>query len=126
MKSRVTDRSIYVSSGLFIVASVAASAVLGVFKLDLPVRILIGLLPASLLVFQVILLFRYTIEQDEVQKRIILEGLAIAFAIALPIIFTIGSIMKAGVNLPLGLMDGVYFLEGALLIGYAIAYRRYQ
>ena len=126
MKSRVTDRAIYISSGLFIVASVVASAVLRVFTLGLPVRILIGLVPVSLLVFQVILLFRYTIEQDEVQKRIILEGLAIAFAIALPIIFTIGSIMKAGVSLPLGFMDGVYFLEAALLIGYAIAYRRYQ
>jgi hypothetical protein len=34
--------------------------------------------------------------------------------------------MRAGVVLPFGFMDSGYFMEIALLIGYTIAYRRYQ
>ena len=126
VKHRVTDKSIYVVSGLIALSWIAASVLLGVLKLGLAIRILIGLVPVSLLVYQIILGFRYARGQDEVQKRIILEGLALAFAIALPLIFLIGFIIKAGVNLPFGFMDSGYLMEVTLLIGYAIAYRRYQ
>ena len=126
MKARVTDKSIYVVSALVAFSWVAASILLEMVKIQLAFRVLIGLIPVCLLVFQIILAFRYALGQDEVQKRIILEALAIAFAIALPLIFLIGFIIKAGVNLPLGLMDAGYFLEIALLIGYVVAYRRYQ
>jgi hypothetical protein len=126
MKSKVTDKSIYIAAALVAVSWVAASILLEIMKVGLVIRILIGLVPVSLLVFQIILAFRYARGQDEVQKRIILEGLAIGFSIALPIIFLIGFIIKAGVSLPFGFMDGGYFMEIALLIGYAIAYGRYQ
>ena len=126
MKHRVTDKSIYIVAGLIAISWVGASVLLQIIEAGLPVRILIGLVPVSLLVLQIILSFRYTLGQDEVQKRIILEGLAIAFSVALPVIFLIGFMIKAGVNLPFGFMDSGYFLEVALLIGYAIAYRRYQ
>lgn len=126
MKNRVTDRSIYIVAGLIVVAWVSASVLLQVLKIGLAVRILIGLVPVGLLVYQIFLCFRYALGQDEVQKRIILEGLAIAFSIALPVIFLIGFIMKAGINLPFAFMDSGYFMEAALLIGYGIAYRRYQ
>ena len=126
MKHRVTDKSIYIVAGLIAISWVGASVLLQIIEAGLPVRILIGLVPVSLLTLQIILSFRYTKGQDEVQKRIILEGLAIAFSVALPVIFLIGFMIKAGVNLPFGFMDSGYFLEVALLIGYAIAYRRYQ
>ncbi len=126
MKSRVTDKSIYVVSALVAFSWVAASILLQLVQIGLAVRVLIGLLPVCLLIYQIILAFRYALGQDEVQKTIILEGLAIAFAVALPVIFLIGFIIKAGVRLPLGLMDAGYFLEIALLIGYVLAYRRYQ
>ena len=126
MKHNVTDRSIYIVAGLIAVFWVGASVLLNMLKIGLAVRILIGLVPVSLLVFQIILCFRYALGQDEVQKSIILEGLAIAFSISLPVIFLIGFIMKAGINLPFTFMDSGYFMEIALLIGYAIAYRRYQ
>jgi len=126
MKHRVTDKSIYIVAGLIAISWVGASVLLQIIEAGLPVRILVGLVPVSLLTLQIILSFRYTLGQDEVQKRIILEGLAIAFSVALPVIFLIGFMIKAGVNLPFGFMDSGYFLEVALLIGYAIAYRRYQ
>src|SRR3990172_537212 len=126
MKHRVTDKSIYIVAGLIAMSWVAASVLLQIIEAGLPVRILIGLVPVSLLVLQIILSFRYTLGQDEVQGRIILEGLAIAFSVALPVIFLIGFMIKAGVDLPFGFMDSGYFLEVALLIGYAIAYRRYR
>lgn len=126
MKHRVTDKSIYIIAGMVAISWVAASILLAILKMGLVVRILIGLVPVSLLIFQIILAFHYARGQDEVQKKIILEGLAIAFSIALPAIFLIGFIIKAGINLPFGFMDSGYFMEVALLIGYAIAYRRYQ
>ena len=126
MKRPVTDRSIYVVSALVAVSWVAASVLLGILEVGLGIRILIGLVPVGLLVFQIILALRYALGQDEVQKRIILEGLAIAFSVAPPVIFLIGFIMKAGVNMPFEFMDGGYFMEVALLVGYVIAYRRYQ
>ena len=126
MKHRVTDKSIYIVAGLIAISWVGASVLLQIIEAGLPVRILVGLVPVSLLTLQIILSFRYTLGQDEVQKRIILEGLSIAFSVALPVIFLIGFMIKAGVNLPFGFRDSGYFLEVALLIGYAIAYRRYQ
>ena len=126
MKYGITDKSLYVVAGLVAFCWVAASVLLEILNIGLVFRIFIGLVPVCLLAFQIILAFRYIRTQDEVQKRIILEGLAIAFAIALPAIFLIGFIIKAGISLPFGLMDGGYFMEAALLIGYAIAYRRYQ
>ena len=126
MKKGVTDRSIYIVALLIIIAWVGASVLLETLKTGLAIRILIGLVPVGLLIFQIILSFRYALGQDEVQKRIILEGLAIAFSIALPVIFLIGFIMKAGIQLPFSFMDSGYFMEVALLIGYAVAYRRYQ
>lgn len=126
METKVTDKSIYIIAALIAISWVAASVLLEILKVGLFVRILIGLVPVGLLVLQIILAFRYALGQDEVQRRIILEGLAIAFSIALPVIFLIGFIMKAGIILPFGFMDSGYFMELALLIGYAIAYRRYQ
>lgn len=126
MKNRVTDRSIYIVAGLIAITWVGASILLEILKMGLLLRVLIGLVPVSLLIYQIILCFRYALGQDEVQKRIILEGLAIAFSISLPVIFLIGFIMKAGIRLPFTFMDSGYFMEIALLIGYAIAYRRYQ
>ncbi len=126
MKQKVSDRSIYIVAGLIVVAWVAASALLKILDVGLAVKLLIALVPVALLVYQIVLAIRYTSGQDEVQKRIILEGLGIAFVIALPVIFLVGFIIKAGVNLPLGFIDSGYFMEVALLIGYAVAYRRYQ
>jgi hypothetical protein len=126
MKQRVTDRSIYWVSALIALSWVAASVLLELLKPSLAIRILIGVVPVGILIFQIKLCFRYALGQDEVQRKIILEGLAIAFAITLPVIFLIGFIIKAGVSLPFGFMDSGYLLEVALVIGYAWAYRRYQ
>jgi hypothetical protein len=125
MTRRVSDRSILVVSLLIAIAWMLASIPEEFLHISVPVRILIGLVPVSLLVFQIILAYRYAMGQDEVQKRIILEGVTIAFSVALPVIFLLGFVMEAGVRLPLTFMDSGYFLEIALLIGYAIAYRRY-
>jgi hypothetical protein len=82
--------------------------------------------PVGILVYQIMLCYRYLKSQDEVQKKILLDGLAIGFSVALPMIFLIGFLMEAGVSLPFKFMDGGYFLEVALLLGYTIAWRRYQ
>jgi hypothetical protein len=126
VKHTVSDKSIYIVSGLFALVLVAAVVLLEIVKVNLAIRILIGLVPVGVLVYQIILCFRYTLEQDEVQRRIILEGLAISFAISLVAIFLIGFLMKAGVNMPFQFIYSGYLLEIALIAGYLIAYRRYQ
>ena len=127
MEKRVTDRSVYIASALFAVSWPVATALLAIFKdINLGWRILIGLVPVCLMVYLIVLCFRYGVWQDEVQKRIILEGLAIAFAVALPVIFLVGVLMTAGVKMPFKFIDSIYFMDVAFLIGYTIAYRRYQ
>ena len=126
MKARVSDKSIYMVSVLMAIAWAAAAILLKILDASLAIRVAIGLVPAGLLVYQIYLCYRYTVGQDEVQKRIILEGLAIAFSIVLPVIFILGFIMKAGIKLPFEFIDSGYFMEISLLIGYSIAYRRYQ
>ncbi len=126
MKYRVRDRHIFIISALVALAWVGASVALKLLSTGLPVRLLIGLLPVILLVFQIILAYRYSLGQDEVMRKINLEGLSTAFIIGLPVIFLIGFMMQAGISLPLSFMDGGYILEVAFLIGYVIAYRRYQ
>jgi hypothetical protein len=126
MKRGVTSRSIYIVAGLIMLSWILASVLLAVLTVGLAVRILIGLVPVALLVLQIVLAYYYAKGQDEVQRRIILEGVTIAFLITLPVIFLIGFIMKAGVNLPFGFIDSGYFMEVALIIGYAVAFRRYQ
>ena len=126
MKQNATERWIYIVAGLIVVSWVTASVLLQILDVGLAVRLLIGVVPVALLLVQIFLAFRYTIGQDEVQRRIILEGLAIAFVVALPVIFLVGFVIKAGINLPLGFIDAGYFMEVALLVGYALAYRRYR
>ncbi|PPD58039.1 hypothetical protein [Dehalogenimonas etheniformans] len=126
MKNRVTDKAIYLTAVAMAIAWVFAATLLGILHTNLAVRILIGMVPVAVLVYQVWLCFRYTLGQDEVQKRIILEGLSIAFMIALPVIFFVGFLMEAGVSLPFRFIDAGYFLEVMLVIGYTIAWRHYQ
>ena len=125
MGKKVTDKSIYIVSALIAISWLVAAVLLRILNVGLGARILIALVPVSILVYQIILCYRYAMGQDEVQKRIILEGLAVAFSVALPIIFLLGFLMEAGVKMPFKFMDAGYFLEVGLLIGYAIAWRRY-
>ncbi len=126
MGKRVTDRMIYVVSALIVVSWPVAAFLLAVVKIGLAFRILIALVPVGILIWQIVLCYRYLQGQDEVQKRILLNGLAIGFAGALPIIFLLGFLMEAGIKLPFRFMDAGYFLEVALLVGYAVAWKRYQ
>ena len=126
MEKRVTDRTIYIVSAMIAVSWPVAAVLLGILKIGLGLRVLIALVPVSILVYQIILCYRYLQGQDEVQMRILLDGLAIGFSGALPVIFFIGFLMEAGVKLPFRFMDGGYFLEVALLLGYTVAWRRYQ
>ena len=126
MKGTVKDSQIYLASALVGISWIAAAVGLALLHAALVWRLLIGLVPMACLAWQLYLAFRYTQNQDEVMKRITLEALSISFLIALPLIFLIGYIMKAGVGLPLSFMDTGYVLEVTLMIGYLIAYRRYR
>ena len=80
-------------------------------KIGLRIRILIAIVPVSILIWQIVLCYRYLQRQDEVQKRILFNKLAVGFVGALPIIFMIGFLMEAGTKLPFQSMAAGYFLE---------------
>ena len=126
MGKRVTDKTIYIVSAMIAVSWPVASLLLGILKVGLGIRILIAIVPVSILTWQIVLCYRYLQGQDEVQIRILLTRLANGFAGALPVIFLLGFLMEAGIKLPFRFMDAGYFLEVALLIGYTIAWKRYQ
>ena len=125
VQKRVSDRAIYIVSVLMALAWIVVAVVLAFPSIPLVVRMLVALLPVGVLVYQIIQAYRYAQGQDEVQKSILLNGLAIGFSVALPVIFLVGFLMEAGVSMPFKFIDGGYFLEVALLLGYAIAWRRY-
>jgi hypothetical protein len=125
MPKKVTDKSIFIVSALIALSWPIATLLLTFLNVNLGVKILIALVPVSILTYQIILAYRYRTGQDEVQQRIISEGLAIGFSVALPVIFLLGFLMEAGVNMPFKFMDAGYFLEVAFVLGYAVAWRRY-
>src|SRR5450830_1463987 len=100
MGKRVTDKTIYIVSAMIAVSWLVASLLLGILKIGLGIRILIAIVPVSILTWQIVLCYRYLQGQDEVQIRILLTGLAIGFAGALPVIFLLGFLMEAGIKLP--------------------------
>jgi hypothetical protein len=126
MKGTVKDSQIYWASAFLSLSWILAAVALALLHVALIWRLLIALVPMLCLAWQLYLAFRYTQNQDEVMKRITLEALSISFLIALPLIFLVGYIMKAGVSMPLSFMDAGYALEVTLMISYLIAYRRYR
>ena len=126
MKFKVKDKHIYLVGALMALSWVGATVALVLLNVGLPVRLLIGLVPVATLVLLMRFAFRYAQQQDEVMRHITMESLTVAFSAGIVIIFLLGFMMKAGVPLHLDLMDGGYILEASFVVGYIIAYRRYQ
>ncbi len=90
-----------------------------------PVRIALALTPPVIWAFCLIFLLRSIRLLDELQQRIHLEALAIAFPSVAVAIFACEYLRKAGF-IPYLMPDHVLMIMmGVLLIGYLIAWRRY-
>lgn len=95
-------------------------------ELTPPVRIGLSLVPPIIYVFVLVFLLRLLRSLDEFLQRIHLEALAIAFTALAVAILTCEYLRKAGVISNLKPDYVLVMMMAVLLIGYLIAWRRYQ
>ena len=94
-----------------------------------PLRIFVALLPVPFFVFLFVVQVRYLRGVDEMQQRIQLEALAIAFPAILLLLLTLGLLQVAGVAIPQEDWSyrHIWIIALALYaVGVAFAKRRYQ
>ena len=90
-------RSCLVSAGLAFVTYFGVRLLLENTALAGPLRIVVALLPVPFFVFFLLTEVRYMRNLDELQRRIQLEALAIAFPVVLLLLMTLGLLQVAGV-----------------------------
>ncbi|MCI0391016.1 MAG: hypothetical protein MOB07_19905 [Acidobacteria bacterium] len=112
--------------GLLITSVIVITWLLKTRHLSAPVRVVLALIPPIIWAFTIIFLLRLVRLLDELQRRIHLEALAIAFPSTGVEIITCEYLRKAGFIAYL-MPDHVLMILMALwIIGYLIARRRYQ
>jgi len=115
-------------AGPWLLAWLASRAMLMTLSLTPTLTVAVSLLP---LPFFLVFLWRFMHHMrhsDELQRRIQLEALAIAFPMTVVMLMTAGLLQTAGID-PTGgwSLTGIWMYAGALyLIGRAIAQRRYS
>lgn len=117
-----------IAAFLWLLAYFVARAVLKDSAASTWVRVLVALLPVPFFVATLLLFVRGIRGMDELQRRIQLEALAIAFPVTMVFLMTLGLLQRAIV---LPFEDWSYlhvwaFLPAFYFGGIAIASRRYQ
>ena len=123
IKASKGDWTVFASILGFVLAYFGARAILKIEGLSPVLRFLAAMVPAPAFLLFIWAMVRGVRQADELQRRIQLEALAVAWPLAVGIVMTISLLQKAGflqwepmwVYLPL-----TYFL------GLALAQRRYQ
>lgn len=117
----------FIISMAALIASIAGITwVLETQELAMPVRIGLSLVPPIIYVFGLVFLLRLLRRLDEFLQRIHLEALAIAFTALAVGILTCEYLRKAGVISNLKPDYVLVMMMAVLVIGYLIAWRRYQ
>jgi len=90
-------RSCLVSAGLAFVTYFGVRLLLENIALAGPLRVVVALVPVPFFVYFLLTEVRYMRNLDELQRRIQLEALAIAFPVVLLLLMTLGLLQVAGV-----------------------------
>lgn len=96
---------LHLLAALTLVAVAAVSWSLDHLAIDRPARVALALLPVALWGAAILLLVRAMRALDELQRRIHLEALGIAFPAALMLGMTVEYLQKAGIARDLGVGD---------------------
>ena len=96
-RSLPNRRSCLMSAGLAFVTYFGVRLLLENTALAGPLRIVVALLPVPFFVYFLLTEVRYMRNLDELQRRIQLEALAIAFPVVLLLLMTLGLLQVAGV-----------------------------
>ncbi|HYP27247.1 MAG TPA: hypothetical protein VE262_11060 [Blastocatellia bacterium] len=115
-----------VSVAALIVSVIGITWFLETRELERPSRIALAMAPPVIYVFSLVFLLRLLRNVDEFLKRIHLEALAIAFTALAVAIITCEYLRKAGVISLLKPDHVLMMMMVVLLVGYLIAWRRYQ
>ena len=129
VRSRFSRRSCRASALLAVAVYFGALMLLRGGLLEGPLRIFVAMLPVPFFVFLLVAQVRYLRQLDEMQQRIQLEALAIAFPAVLLLLLTLGLLQAAGVAIPQE--DWSYrhiwiFALAFYAVGVTVARRRYQ
>ncbi len=127
LSARLSQHSELLLGILFGVAYIAAR---GLLELSLapPLAVAVALFPVPLFALWLLALIRSLRQLDELQQRIQLEAVAVAFLLALLLVMTLGLLELA---VPLSPDDWSYrhvwaFLPIFYLLGLTLAHRRYR
>jgi hypothetical protein len=115
-----------ISIGILLVSVFAVSWVLETQEMSKAARVAIALVPPAIYVFNLIYLLRLISNLDEFLRRIHLEALAIAFTGVAVAIMACEYMRKAGLISSLKPDYVLIIMMVLLLVGYFIAWRRYQ
>jgi uncharacterized protein YacL len=115
-----------VALGILLASVICVSWLLETRELSLPVRIAVALVPPAVWVFCLIFLLRLISSLDEFIKRVHLEALAIAFTGVAVAIMVCEYMRKAGLISHLKPDHVLVIMMVLLLVGYFVAWRRYQ
>ena len=122
-------RSCLVSAGLAFVTYFGVRLLLENIALAGPLRIVVAMLPVPFFVFFLLTEVRYMRNLDELQRRIQLEALAIAFPVVLLLLMTLGLLQVAGVAISQEDWSyrHIWFIAlAAYAVGVRTAERRYR
>jgi hypothetical protein len=126
--SRAANRFVLLAGTGFAILYVVARTFLERSDLSTPIRVGVALLPVPAFALLILSIIRGIRAMDELEKRIQLEALAVAFPLALVLVMTLGLLQLA---VPLSPHDWSYrhvwpFLYAFYAIGLAIARNRYR
>ena len=116
----------YFAAALMIAGMFAADAGLEAFELSTAGRLAFGLLPVVPSAYLIWAMARWIRSLDELQRKIQMDALALAYTIAILVAVTLNFLHKAGFHPPLGWEDGWAILVFLYAGASAITARRYQ
>lgn len=90
---------VLLAAGGLLASFVVAVALIEAAQLSTPARAAAALLPAVAMAAFLWVEIAYLRQLDELHRRVQLEALAVAFPLALLLVFTVGSLERAGVQL---------------------------
>ncbi|HVF91262.1 MAG TPA: hypothetical protein VNH22_14440 [Blastocatellia bacterium] len=114
------------SSSALIVSIIGITWLLETQELATPARVGLALLPPAIYVISLVFLLRLLRDVDEFLQRVHLEALAIAFTALAVAVMTCEYLRKAGMISHLKPDHVLMMMMAVLLVGYLIAWRRYQ
>ena len=123
-----TDRRVGLSAGLWLSLFFVARGMLEMTDLSVPMRVSLALLPVPAFAWFIWEFTQMVSQADELERRIQLEALAVAFPLTLLLLMTLGLLQVA---IELNMDDWSYrhiwpFVYVFYLLGLVRARRRYQ